>query len=338
MHLKLDPWTASSLLQKAIRRGEIELAQYAAKVLHRYRGTGIWSRLITIAVEDVGIADLNLVLEVTRFGTDKALRSVLASDSELIADLAVKLAGAPKDRCADYLHSAAVRRMSKDKSDLFARDAERQMIETGEQEALVCEGERLLHCATTRAARSVIDDAAVGRLFKDGTYAPNTIMDELIERFARSRAHPFTLMLLPLWSALCKATTQPEVRRRAVPKAEYIAGVPSYVFDKHTAVGKSAIRRFAHENREMRRVLSLWVVSSHRVQVAETAAFYADAMPVSRKFLWERSEALEALGCRADMAMAGCEVEGIQAVLMTMRDNLEDLNTHRRRAVGGAKK
>src|SRR5690242_5959075 len=104
--VKLDPWVASSLLQKGIRRGETELAQYAARFLHQYRGVAIWNRLLTIAVEDIGIADLDLLLEVTRLGTDKALRSVLASDAELIQDVVVKLAAAPKDRSADYLHSA----------------------------------------------------------------------------------------------------------------------------------------------------------------------------------------------------------------------------------------
>ncbi len=59
--LPLDPWTASSLLQKAIRRGDTDLAQWAASTLHRQRGASIWRRLVLIAFEDVGIGDLALV-------------------------------------------------------------------------------------------------------------------------------------------------------------------------------------------------------------------------------------------------------------------------------------
>jgi len=181
MYLRLDPWMASSLLQKAIRRGEAELAQYAASALHRYRGAAIWNRLVTIAVEDVGIADMDLVLEVTRFATDTGLRSVLASDSELIEDLAAKLAGAPKDRSADYLHSAAIWKTSTEKAgDLFAHEIDRQIVETGNEQPLVSEAVRLLrHCTTTRGTRTVIDECSADQLFNDGSYAPTTIIQEL---------------------------------------------------------------------------------------------------------------------------------------------------------------
>ena len=336
MRLRLDPYMASSLLQKAIRRGETDLARYAATVLHRYRGAAIWNRLMTIAVEDIGIADLDLLLEVARLGTDKALRSVLASDGELIQDLTARLASSPKDRCADYLHSAAVWKMSTDRAaDLFAPDLARRGVEIGEERQLVCEAAHLLlRCTTSRGARTVIDEEAARQVFSEGTYAPSAIMEELLERFARSRLHPFSLMILPLWSALSKISAKPGIREHHLPMAEYIRGVPAYTWDKHTAAGKNAISRFAWENADMKRVLSRWVAESQRIPVAEIAAFYADAVPVSLKLQWSSSEALEELGCRADIMMAGCIFDGIQAVLQVTRDNLEDLNAHRRRVHG----
>lgn len=54
----IDAWTASSLLQKAIRRGETEYAQAAAINFHKLRGNAIWRRLTLIAYEDIGIGDL----------------------------------------------------------------------------------------------------------------------------------------------------------------------------------------------------------------------------------------------------------------------------------------
>jgi hypothetical protein len=38
--LAIDPWVASSLLQKANRRGDADLAERAAVTLHRVRGKG----------------------------------------------------------------------------------------------------------------------------------------------------------------------------------------------------------------------------------------------------------------------------------------------------------
>jgi hypothetical protein len=46
-----DPWVISSLLQKSIRRGEIEIAQRAALALVQVKGTAIWRRLMVIAFE-----------------------------------------------------------------------------------------------------------------------------------------------------------------------------------------------------------------------------------------------------------------------------------------------
>jgi hypothetical protein len=287
---------------------------------------------MAIAAEDIGIADLDLLLEVTRLATDKGLRSVLASDAELIEEVSAKLAAAPKERSADYLHSAATWKISAEpRHDLFANDFQRQVVERDAEEIVAQAARLLLHCTTTARARYVVDETALRNLFKDGTYAPNATMEELIERFALVGAHPFTLMLLPLWSALSKGSLESRIVTQPVPPAEYIRGVPLHAFDKHTAVGKSAISRFARENPKMRNALARWVAPSRQLEVALMAAFYTDAMPVSRKLQWERSDALEELGCRADMLTAGCSVRGMSAILACTRSNLDDLNIQRRR-------
>ena len=39
-----DPWIVTSLLQKAIRRGETEIAKRAANTLFALKGSAIWRR------------------------------------------------------------------------------------------------------------------------------------------------------------------------------------------------------------------------------------------------------------------------------------------------------
>ena len=107
--LPLDPWTASSLLQKAIRRGDTDLAQWAAATLHRQRGASIWRRMVLVTYEDLGIGDIALVERVTTISTDRNARASLGSDTEIIAQLVAELAAAPKDRSADYLICTAIR-------------------------------------------------------------------------------------------------------------------------------------------------------------------------------------------------------------------------------------
>jgi replication-associated recombination protein RarA len=96
--LAIDPWVASSLLQKAIRRGDVDLAERAAFTLSRYRGQGIWQRLIVIAFEDVGVGSVDTLLQTTRACMSAEWRLAVGGD-ELSLHVVVRLlAEAPKDR------------------------------------------------------------------------------------------------------------------------------------------------------------------------------------------------------------------------------------------------
>jgi len=74
--LRLDPYATSSLLQKAIRRGEGDLAERAAIRLYRLRGKGIWRRLLVIAFEDVGIGSVESLVKTATMALD-ALNGML---------------------------------------------------------------------------------------------------------------------------------------------------------------------------------------------------------------------------------------------------------------------
>ena len=100
---RLDPWAASSLLQKAIRRGETDLAIHAARSLHRQRGNGIWRRFLIIAFEDVGIGNLDLVRRVTLANIDRQSRKTFGTDDEAVATFARDLSESPKDRSSDLV-------------------------------------------------------------------------------------------------------------------------------------------------------------------------------------------------------------------------------------------
>ena len=56
---------AKALLQKAIRRGEEQLAQRAAATLLAIAPDGFWRRAVIIAAEDIGVADVEVVGLVT---------------------------------------------------------------------------------------------------------------------------------------------------------------------------------------------------------------------------------------------------------------------------------
>src|SRR5713101_1438020 len=98
-----DQWIVSSLLQKSIRRGELEIAQRAALTLLEQKGSAIWRRLMVIAFEDVGAASIDAVSATVAVGLDAGWRKSRGGDAQAVIGLARMLADAAKDRSADYL-------------------------------------------------------------------------------------------------------------------------------------------------------------------------------------------------------------------------------------------
>ncbi len=95
-----------SALQKEIRRGHEE---NAAAIAHEMISTGtdlenyLWSRLRTISVEDIGLADRNAVLTVHALDIMRR-EALMPHDREMFAIHAVRyLSAALKDRSTDEL-------------------------------------------------------------------------------------------------------------------------------------------------------------------------------------------------------------------------------------------
>src|SRR6266536_1559451 len=104
--LQCDRWIASSLLQKSIRRGDVELAQRAACTLHAFDRNAIWRRLVVIVCEDVGVGDIDALLETLLAATSTDLRRQ-CGEASVLGAVVRRLAEAVKDRSGDYLACAA---------------------------------------------------------------------------------------------------------------------------------------------------------------------------------------------------------------------------------------
>jgi hypothetical protein len=335
--LKLDPWAASSLLQKAIRRGETELAQRAGRLLYGYRGPAVFHRLCTIAVEDIGIADPDLLHEVARIGTDKALREILGSDAELIDNLCARMAGAVKDRSADYLISAATK-LESAASELIALKhmPPEELVKVAADHGVPLIRRAvaaLLACADNDAINAKLQPDRVEKLL-DAFPVKLLPLHDAVLRLAHARSHPFCIMLPLIWSRWWHFGAQSKVVADELPGTEYLDGIPLYVFDFHTSAGKHAISRFAAENEELASLLTHWVPIGTHAEAAAIAAFYADAAPVARRLKWSCGSLLSYVGFLADMNGASCPRDGATPILECVRGNLEHLNRRRCAALG----
>jgi hypothetical protein len=329
-----DPWIVSSLLQKSIRRGEIEIAQRAALTLFKMRGAGIWRRFMVIAFEDVGIGSVDAVTMTVAAGSDAAARKACGGDLRVAVHLALILAEAPKDRSADHLTGAKDHPALAD----FARaTASAPVVATLSS---VCDTTLdLPHRAVAARFASGIGDGSAHKgdlgglltVFRD-LGVPEDLVAATHIAAGRTR-EPITVMVPLIWLAAAKSL-QRSVCDCPVPPLAKAGDVPLYALDMHTRLGREAIWRFACENDDVRTCLERFVPANRRRRAANVAAFYADAVPVGRRLMWDQSRSLETFGTERDLLHRGVPAEGIWPLLECMRANLGHLNELRTQILG----
>lgn len=95
----VDDSLLSSAWQKAIRRGDVHIAQQAVACLHDANPGYVWRRMRGIALEEVSIADLELVGQILAIAGKQVMRHTLG-DRDLALHLTDRLALAAKCRTA----------------------------------------------------------------------------------------------------------------------------------------------------------------------------------------------------------------------------------------------
>jgi hypothetical protein len=336
--LAVDPWVASSLLQKSIRRGDADLAERAAITLHRQRGNGIWRRFLIIAFEDVGVASIETLIHTANACSDSAWRSAVGGDGPALRIVARQLANAVKDRSADYLICAS-------RSHPVVEDAWRRIkaMSIAQRLDLLADlSSPLLERAVAAWCASGIEWGVERRVGPGDLASLMHVFRELgVSADLTSAAHfavrrtkePIVIMTPLLWLASSKSAPV-RVVDCAVPPVTMIGETPGYTFDKHTSIGKAAIQRLARENEAVRGALAAFVSPTKRNDAAAMAAFYADGAPVSRRYDWKGSTELERLGVESDLRRAGVALEGIDPLLAVLRHNLDHLNALRCQLLG----
>jgi hypothetical protein len=78
----------SSLLQKAIRRGDADIARRAAHTPFKLKGSASWRRLIVIASEDIGVGSPDALVMTVAAGADPAWRKRWGGDAHAVMAVA----------------------------------------------------------------------------------------------------------------------------------------------------------------------------------------------------------------------------------------------------------
>ena len=328
--LPIDRWLAASLLQKAIRRGEADVAVQAAVTLLNSPMASLWRRLVIIAFEDLGAGSVDLIIQAVVVHQDREIRNSLGPELLVGVTLTRLMANAAKERSADYTICAA-----KAHPYLEAFRGHCGSRSLGDRLALVTDMNLTLPERELAAwYASGIEWGDEKRLGKgnlpglmeafDSLQIPRSLINAT-HVAAKATREPIVIMVPLIWHAIQQAGDG-RVRHNPVPDSPFVNGVPVYGFDKHTRLGQQAIWRFARENRDVHDVLEQFVPELRHRDAVLMACYYADAAPISNQLAWSCSDRLEKMGTQNDLLKAGVPFDGGCQLVDVVCENLRHLN------------
>ena len=323
---------ALSALQKSIRRGDIPTAQRALATLYRVDRGATWRRLLIIACEDIGIGALDAVFTTAmRCASAKALRETGRDEAAALATVQL-LAEAPKDRSADLLFTAALRDPALEAMRSRCRSASiaRRLQFVADPTLSLFERAVAVRQSSGIESRGEqrVGPGDLNALIR--TYAELDVPERLREAVGvaiKIAREPFALLLPLLWLAADGSET--ELFDSSLPSSGLIGGVPLCALDKHTRLGRQAIRRFAQENAPVAQVLTAHGCSSGDDGAVRMAVFYADGALTRPTLRWRHSAELTVQGAAADFRSVNVAA-GVGAELVPLvATHIADLNAIR---------
>ncbi|WP_298355873.1 hypothetical protein [Rhodoblastus sp.] len=329
--LPCDRWTATSALQKAIRRGLAGTARRAAMNLLEHDARALWRRLTVIAVEDISIGDMDAVAETVSLAGDAKARARLGGERQAILYVCGRLAKAVKERGTDLLLSVA----------RHAPDLE-PMRELAGSVTVAQRIEHAMRPDWTLAQRAVAawyasgleirPERRVGRGDLAGlldAFATEGVPPALLQTVhaaARPTREPICAMLPLLWLTAGREPVRVETEAFATPELD---GVPLCALDGHTRLGRQAIARLSREDTAIADFLVRHVPDFRAQRALQLAVFYADSTRLDRRLDWLGSGELEAEGIAADFIGARVDPGAGRDLVALVGGHIDHLNAIR---------
>ena len=334
--LAISPWMAMSLLQKAIRRGEVELAIRAAATLIEGSPDRLWRRLLVIASEDVGVADIDAIgLTVAVVGS-RSVRKQLGGDWLVASWLVDRLARASKCRAADDLLMVAEIHSSFQATRTELADASFQKL-SGTAVSDQPMPRRALalwfavgtdRCQSNHLPPRPGDPIVFDHLIEAGY--PRTILEVAREGCRKSR-EIICAMIPLLWREAYSVDTKvsgtpTEVIDDPLPPTVFFDGVPSWCMDKFTREGRRALKLLLQSGCESARWINEQVPRSDRMDFLGHILFRVESGLVTNRMDWPLATKLRYL---ADVECNGQYCEDASVALSLLRADIPVLNAVR---------
>lgn len=253
--LPCDRYIARSCLQKAIRRGEVILAQRALANLFEHDPAKVWRHLVIICLEDVGVANVDLLAQIIAARQDRKWRAQLGGDWQVLAGLVRLMAESAHCQAACDLLLRVMNDPALDQSKANALEAE-----PGSLAETVCNAAEKIELRGI-AAMAMGGCMAEGQLHKD----PCGLFDVMAEHGQFSSVvtacraawkvsrNPMAMLLPLIWEEWLRDGRHC-VADDVLPAVQMIGSVPGYALDQFTRTGNTISRAFLRECDELRGV------------------------------------------------------------------------------------
>ena len=338
-HTSLDTWVAVSALQKATRRGDTETALRATQMLLDYAPDRFWSRLVVIAMEDIGIAELDLVGQVLWVSGKQAWRREHGGDWRTASNLVKRLCGSVKCRDAcDLLVIADLHADYADARQEFAIADERRLSEILASTDLPI-GVRAVAAWYLAGTRRF---PALNLLGREGSFkalldvyehlgVPSDVLE--VARLGSTRTREAHAVTLPLIWLMADASDTVQTTHEQIIDMGMVNGWPSAAYDMHTRYGKRAISYFIKACAEVRKYLHGYVPDAELHELIGSIVFRLEGENVDRRFLYAVSSDLLHQAENAHLCWGSLPAYAVQTALQIVQNHLHVLHKARRRVM-----
>ncbi|HEY9080480.1 hypothetical protein [Magnetovibrio sp.] len=330
----INPWMAMSLMQKAIRRGEVKWALTGAATLLQDSPERLWRRLGITAFEDIGVGDFDAVALTTAGLTGKVWRKGVGGEWAVASFLVQRLCRSVKCRAADDLAMVCMEHPS-----LEADRIEFAVLSTPDLMEIVTSEDTL-----SRRSLALWFVMGTDRYRGDGLQKrrgePQAVMDALCDH-----GYPDTVVevcreglkktgeILPafiplLWRELEHSDSHVEPDN--MPPEKIINGVPSWAYGFHTRDGKSSLRAFRNMDCETTRWLKDAVPAKDHGWVLGELLFRVESGGVDQRLQWTAGNCIRHM---ADFETHGIAEAEAKTGLALFRKDLPLLNEARHNVI-----
>jgi hypothetical protein len=334
--LKVSPWIAMSLLQKAIRRGVEQLALRAAATLLHVSPERLWRRCGCIAFEDIGVADLDTVAIVTAALAGKRNRASLGGEWRVASYIVSRMVHAPKCRAADDLLMTAENHPDFEDNRLaFAFRSTNDLIHiaTGTDPLPIRALAAWYAVGTDRRPSSRLsskrgDPIAVFNALRE-TQTPAPVVEIAHEGFRKTGEvlGPFVALLWPVWQQQPATVEDDEF-----PPELMIRDVPGWAYDVYSREGRAALANFIEGRTETAHWVRAHIPPRQRLALLGTIVFRVDGGLVRKRLRWKTGDELRRM---VDLECNGPHCRDATEILQLMRADIPALNRVRAELIGG---